>query len=207
MFFRSAGEVLVAFLIATICAGCGSKGTYTTEMSGPGATAQTTYLIGPGDSLSVSVWRNPDLTTSVQVRPDGRISTPLVEDMQAVGKSPTQLARDIEVVLSEFVRSPQVTVIVSDFVGTFGEQIRVVGQAAVPQAISYRDRMTLLDVMIQVGGLAPGASGNRAKVIRWANGEQREIRVRINDLINKGDISENLVMMPGDVLIIPESIF
>ncbi len=165
------------------------------------------YLIGAGDMLDVFVWRNPELSTRVPVRPDGKISTPLVEDMQAVGKSPTQLARDVEVVLAEYIRSPKVNIIVTSFVGTFSRQIRVVGQAANPRAIPYRDEMTVLDVIIEVGGLAEFASGNRAKIIRKINGEQVEIRVRLKDLINKGKIEENILMMPGDVLMIPESRF
>ncbi len=165
------------------------------------------YLIGAGDMLDVFVWRNPELSRRVPVRPDGKISTPLVEDIQAVGKSPTQLARDVEVVLAEYIRSPKVNIIVTSFVGTFSRQIRVVGQAANPQAIPYRDEMTVLDVIIEVGGLAEFASGNRAKIIRKINGEQVEIKVRLKDLINKGKIEENILMMPGDVLIIPESRF
>ncbi len=165
------------------------------------------YLIGAGDMLDVFVWRNPELSTRVPVRPDGKISTPLVEDMQAVGKSPTQLARDVEVVLAEYIRSPKVNIIVTSFVGTFSRQIRVVGQAANPRAIPYRDEMTVLDVIIEVGGLAEFASGNRAKIIRKINGEQVEIKVRLKDLINKGKIEENILMMPGDVLMIPESRF
>jgi len=171
------------------------------------ASQSTEYLIGPGDTLQVFVWRNPDLSVGVPVRPDGKISTPLVEDLQAVGRSPTQLARDMEVVLSEYVKSPKVNIMVTGFVGTFGEQIRVVGKAAKPQALAYRDDMTLLDAMIEVGGLDEGAAGNRAKIIRRYGGEPREIDVRINDLLNGGDISANIALMPGDVLIIPQSRF
>jgi polysaccharide export outer membrane protein len=139
------------------------------------------------------------------VRPDGRISTPLVEDMVAVGKTPTGLARDIEKALGEYIRSPTVNVIVSSFVGTNSTQVRVVGQAASPQSIPYRNGMTLLDVMIQVGGLSKTASGNRAKIVRRSGGKQTEIPVRIGDLLNNGEISANLTMQPGDILIIPES--
>ena len=167
----------------------------------------TEYRIGPGDSLNVFVWRNPDISITVPVRPDGKISTPLVEDMQAVGKTPTQLSRDMEVALSEYIKSPTVNVIVTGFVGTFSEQIRVVGLATEPMALSYRQDMTLLDVMIEVGGLAEGAAGNRAKIIRKSGGRQVEIPVRINDLLNKGKISANVALRPGDVLIIPQSIF
>lgn len=171
------------------------------------ATNKSEYVIGAGDGLNVFVWGHDDLTTTVQVRPDGAISTPLVEDLQAAGKTPTELARAIEKVLSEYVRSPTVTVIVQSFVGEFERQVRVVGQAAQPQALSYRDGMTLLDVMIQVGGLAEFAAGNRAQVVREINGEKVSIRVRLQDLLNDGDIEQNIRMMPGDVLIIPESFF
>lgn len=167
--------------------------------------APTQYLIGPGDELEIFVWRNPELSVKVPVRPDGRVSTPLVEDMQAAGKTPTQLARDLEVALSSFVKTPQVNVIVHNFVGTFGEQIRVVGKATAPMALPYRRNMTVLDVMIAVGGLAEGAAGNRAKIIRRYGGQQTEIKVRLDDLLNDGAIAENVEVLPGDVLIIPES--
>lgn len=165
------------------------------------------YRIGPGDNLSIFVWRNPEISISVPVRPDGKISTPLVEDLQAVGKTPTELSRDLEVALSEYIKSPKVNVIVTGFVGTFGEQIRVVGMATEPKALSYRQNMTLLDVMIEVGGLAEGAAGNRAKIVRRSGGQEIEIPVRIHDLLNKGKISANVQVWPGDVLIIPESFF
>jgi polysaccharide export outer membrane protein len=165
------------------------------------------YLIGPGDTLEVFVWREPELSVSIPVRPDGKISTPLVEDLVAVGKTPTQLAREIETVLGEYIRAPQVNVIVQDFVGTFGEQIRVLGQAAEPRSIPYRERMTLLDVIIEVGGLTEFAAGNRSRVIRTVNGETREIRVRLDDLINRGRLAENMPMLPGDIVIIPEAVF
>jgi len=171
------------------------------------AAAPTEYTIGPGDTLRIFVWRQPDLSATVPVRPDGRISTPLVEDMSAAGKTPTQLARDIEVVLQQYIRTPTVNVIVEQFVGTFGEQIRVVGQAANPQALPYRDGMTLLDVMIAVGGLGEFAAGNRAKIIRKVGGQQTEIQVRVDDLLNDGDISQNVAVRPGDVVIIPEARF
>lgn len=164
------------------------------------------YLIGPGDTLQIFVWDHPDLTSPVQVRPDGRISTPLVEDLQAAGKSPTALARDVEKVLSEYVRSPVVTVIVLAFVGSSEQQVRVVGQAVQPKALGFRQGMTVLDVVIEVGGLSPLAAGNRAKIIRLVDGKPTEIRVKLDDLMNKGKIIHNVPMMPGDLLIIPESI-
>lgn len=166
------------------------------------------YTIGPGDSLSVFVWRNPDLSQSVSVRPDGKISIPLVEDMQAVGKTPSQLASDIEAVLGEYVRSPDVTIIVSSFgIGAYDNQIRVLGAgAAKPQAIPYRQGLTLLDIMIEVG-LSEYASGDRAKLVRRVNGTMEETPIRLNRLVNRGDLSQNVTLLPGDVLIIPEARF
>jgi polysaccharide export outer membrane protein len=155
----------------------------------------------------VFVFNQPDLSISVPVRPDGLISTPLVEDMLAAGKTPSQLARDMEQKLAEFIRSPSVNVIVTGFVGNYGDQVRVVGQAAHPQALPYRSGMTLLDVMIAVGGLGEFAAGNRARLIRRIDGKTTEIRVRLDDLLNDGDIRANMQVQPGDVLIIPESRF
>ena len=171
------------------------------------SSVSTEYYIGPGDGLQVFVWRNPDISTTVAVRPDGKISTPLVEDIVAVGRTPTELARIIEAELAEYIRSPKVNVVVTNFVGQFSQQIRVVGQAAQPQAISYRNSISLLDVMIEVGGLGQFAAGNRAKVIRKTDNAEKVIPVRIDDLLNEGDMSQNLTMRPGDVVIIPESWF
>jgi polysaccharide export outer membrane protein len=165
------------------------------------------YSIGPGDSLQIFVWDHGDLSTSVQVRPDGKISTPLVEDLQAAGRTSTQLARDIETVLREYIRSPVVTVIMQGFVGDGTQQIRVVGQAVEPMALQYRQGMTVLDVMIEVGGLAEFAAGNRARIIRKTSDGEMEIKVRLDDLLNNGDIDENVRMQPGDVLLIPQSFF
>jgi polysaccharide export outer membrane protein len=200
---------LVLFIAAVLgaCAGPPVRPAAASTEAAPVAPPGN-YMIGPGDRLQVFVWRNPDISATVPVRPDGKISTPLVEDMTAVGKTPSELARDIEAVLEEYIRSPQVNIIVEGFVGTFGEQIRVVGQAAEARALPYRDRMTLLDVMIEVGGLTEFAAGNRARVVRQleASGTE-EIRVRLNDLMNRGDIGQNILMRPGDVVIIPESFF
>ncbi|HEX9173242.1 MAG TPA: XrtA/PEP-CTERM system exopolysaccharide export protein [Telluria sp.] len=165
------------------------------------------YLIGPGDNISINVWRNPEVSMSVPVRPDGKITTPLVEDLPAAGKTSTQLARDIEKSLAKFIQQPVVTVIVTGFVGNYSEQIRVIGQAAKPQALSYRRNMTLMDVLIAVGGVTEFASGNRASVIRTVDGQQQKLNVRLDDLIKDGDISANVQMRPGDVLVIPESFF
>lgn len=165
------------------------------------------YRVGPGDALSVYVWNHPELSRDVPVRPDGRISTPLVDDLVAAGKTPSQLARDLEARLSEYVRSPTVNIIVTKAEGALGDQVRVLGQAAKPQALPYRDGMTLLDVMIAVGGLAEFAAGNRAKISRHVGGKVIEIRVRLKDLVKDGDTSANMPIYPGDVLIIPESRF
>jgi len=172
-----------------------------------GEPDQTSYHIGPDDELEIFIWRNPEISTTVTVRPDGKISTPLVEDMRAIGKTPSELARDMEVVLAKYIKSPSVNIIVSGFQGTYSEQIRVVGQAVNPRAIPYREGMTLLDVMIAVGGLSQFAAGNRSKIVREVNGEVIEYRVRLADLLNKGQISENIDLRPGDVLIIPETFF
>jgi polysaccharide export outer membrane protein len=165
------------------------------------------YLIGPGDTLNVFVWRQPELSATVPVRPDGQISTPLVEDIVAVGKTPTELARDVEKVLAEYIRTPQVTVIVEGFVGTFAAQIRVLGQVVNPGPVAYRDRMTLLDVVLEAGGLTEFAAGNRAKLTRTVDGKVVEHRVKVKKLIEKGDLSENMPVQPGDVLVIPEAVF
>jgi len=165
------------------------------------------YLIGPGDSLQVFVWGQPDLSVTVPVRPDGRVSTPLIDDLVAVGKTPTQLATEMQEILSEYLRSPEVNVIVQDFVGTPGSQIRVLGQVVEPGAVPFRERMTLLDVIMEVGGLTPFAAGNRCRLVRVTDGSSEEYRVRIDDLVNKGRIEENVVMRPGDIVIVPEAIF
>ena len=170
------------------------------------ATPQYNYLIGPLDTINIVVWRNPDLSMSVPVRPDGKVTVPLVEDLPVLGKDSTQLARDIEKRLARYIRDPVVTVIVTGFGGPYSEQIRVVGEAARPQALPYKQKMTLLDVMIAVGGLTDFADGNHAVVLRTQeNGKQ--YGVRLADLVRRGDVSANVEMKPGDVLIIPQSWF
>lgn len=165
------------------------------------------YLIGPGDSVNIIVWRNPEVSMSVPVRPDGKITTPLVEDLPAAGKTSTQLARDIEQALAKFIQQPVVTVIVTNFVGNYSEQIRVIGQAARPQALPYRRDMSLMDVLIAVGGVTEFASGNKATIVRTVDGKQEKVAVRLDDLIKDGDVSANVMMRPGDILVIPESFF
>lgn len=200
------------FASAVLCAmllllGCATSAPVDVAGSQANSTPSQQYRIGPGDQLQVFVFNQPELSTSVPVRPDGRISTPLVEDMQAAGKTPNELGRDVEKVLGEFVRAPKVSIIVTNFVGTFGDQVRVVGEAAHPQALPYRNGMTLLDVMIAVGGLGQYAAGNRAHLIRRVDDKSVQMRVRVDDLINKGDLSANVVIQPGDVLSIPQSRF
>ncbi len=170
------------------------------------ASPEYNYLIGPLDTLHIIVWRNQELSMTVPVRPDGKVSVPLVEDLPALGKNSTQVARDIERALGKFIRDPVVTVLVTSFVGPYSEQIRVVGEAARPQALPYRQKMTLLDVMIAVGGLTDFADGNRASILRTSDGG-RQYGVRLKDLIRRGDVSANVEMKPGDVLIIPQSWF
>lgn len=165
------------------------------------------YLIGPLDALEVFVWRAPELSTKITVRPDGRISTPLVEDMVAAGKTPTQLAKDLEQTLSQYVKSPQVSVIVSNFTSTFDQQVRVLGQAQKPIALPYQSGMTVLDVMVAVGGLTEFAAGNKAVLIRGKGADRQSYRLRLDNLLRKGDISANVPVLPGDVILIPESFF
>lgn len=168
---------------------------------------QPVYIIGAGDTVNIFVWGNASLSTTVPVRPDGRLTTPLVEDVQASGKTPSQLAREIEKQLANFVKNPIVSVTVTDFVGNVDMQIRVVGQAAQPQSIPYRKQLTALDVMIAAGGLTEFASGNEATLIRKGKDGLQRFRVRLDDLLNDGDISANIDMLPGDILIIPEAWF
>jgi polysaccharide export outer membrane protein len=196
----------VLVTIALLLTGCSGNPTTVPAPVAP-SDAQAEYRIGPGDSLQIFVWGHPELSVDLPVRPDGMVSTPLVENIEAAGKTPSQLARDMEAALSEYVRTPTVNVIVQNFVGAYGDQVRVVGQAAKPQSIPYRADMSLLDVVIAVGGLAEFAAGNRAVLVRTEGGKQTRTTVRLRDLLEKGDITANMPMRPGDVLIIPESRF
>lgn len=171
------------------------------------APSSDMYLIGPGDDLNIFVWRNPDLSAHIPVRPDGKISIPLVEDITAIGKTPTMLGREVENRLRVYVKDPIVTVIVSQFVGPFGQQVRVIGEAAQPRAIPYRRNMSLLDVVIEVGGLTRFAAGNRAVIVRNVDGKEETIKTHLDDLVNDGDIADNVAMRPGDILIIPQRYF
>ena len=165
------------------------------------------YLIGPGDSLTIFVWRNPEVSGQFIVRPDGKVTTSLVEDIDVAGRTPTMLARQIEEQLSKYINNPRVTVSVNNFTGPLSEQVRVIGEATNPSAVSYTEHMTLLDLMIAVGGLTEFANGNDAKLVRVVNGNQRTYEINIDDLIRDGDISENVDMLPGDIVIIPEAWF
>ncbi|UJJ57554.1 MULTISPECIES: XrtA/PEP-CTERM system exopolysaccharide export protein [Rhodanobacter] len=190
---------------ALLLGGCRSAPVIDGSAAAPPTTTEH-YIIGPGDSLEIFVRDNPSLSTTVPVRPDGRISIPLVQSIVAAGETPEKLAGDLESALSRYVRSPLVTVIVKSFVGAYSQQVRVVGQAAMPKAVPYRSGMTLLDVMIEVGGLAKFAAGNDAKVARrLPDGSEQTIPVRLGDLMN-GAIKYNMVMHPGDILIIPQSL-
>jgi len=207
---------LLALLLPmlAVLAACGSSPTRpATPAAAPAAAGAAVtqppgseYIIGPGDTLRISVLRNPELSAEVPVRPDGRISTPLVNDAVAVGKTPSQLAAEMEKTIGQYVRSPTVNVIVSNPASTFS-QVKVVGQAVAPKAVPFRNGMTVLDLVIQVGGLSQFAAGNRAKIVRTEGQSTREIRVRLNDLINKGKVTENVALQPGDILVIPETLF
>jgi len=164
------------------------------------------YIIGPGDSLRIVVLRNPDLNVDVPVRPDGKISAPLVNDVVAVGKTPSQLSADLRAALAEYIRDPSVSIMVLQATSRFS-QVKVVGQAVAPRAVAYRNGMTVLDLVIEVGGLSQFAAGNRAKIVRTRDSKTREIKVRLGDLLNKGKVSENVALMPGDILVIPETLF
>jgi polysaccharide export outer membrane protein len=190
-------------LALVLAAGCSTS--YPPAPAQAGVTDYS-YVIGAGDTLGIVVWRNPELSTSVPVRPDGKISTPLVDELVAQGKTSTQIAREIEKRLSAYVRDPVVTVVVTGFTGPFSEQIRVVGQAVRPQFLPFRQRMTVLDVMIAAGGLTDFADGNGASIVRTSEGN-KQYSVRLGDLIKRGDVSANVEMRPGDILIIPQSLF
>ncbi|KQN26894.1 polysaccharide export protein [Sphingomonas sp. Leaf33] len=213
---RSRGSMKVilgagaASLLLTACGGSGGRpelppAAFVATKEGPGEE----YVIGPLDQLQIFVWRNPELTADVQVRPDGRITVPLVTDMPAVGKTPTMLADDLKLALGEYIKDPIVSVIVKNFAGTFSQQVRVVGATEKPASIPYRANMTLLDAMIAVGGLNQFAAGNRARLVRFdkATGKQKEYAVKLGSLLKNGDSRANVRLEPGDVIIIPQSMF
>jgi polysaccharide export outer membrane protein len=198
---RTLGLMMAATLVL---GGCATGGGDVPDCVDP-ETASPDYVIGSGDVLQIFVWRNPELTTGVPVRPDGKISIPLVEDMQAVGKTPTELARDIEGELGEYLRSPEVNIIVSS--PGASNQVQVIGQVRAPQSVPYRADLRVLDVLVGVGGLDEFAAGNRARIVRTVGGETTECRVRLSDLVQDGDLSQNVRVLPGDVIVVPEARF
>jgi len=203
-----AGPALAALALAGCASGGGEQlppASFVSMQEGPSED----YVIGPLDELTIYIWRNPELGASVQVRPDGRITTPLVTDMPAVGKTPSMLQEDIRLQLSQYITDPLVSVIVNKFAGTFSQQVRIVGATEKPASISYRANMTVLDAMIAVGGLSEYASGNRSKLIRFdkQSGKQKEYALKLGDLLKNGNSKANVLLMPGDVIIIPESFF
>lgn len=213
-FARISRPLLAAVLASTVLTACGGGGGGRPQL--PPATFVATkeqpgeeYVIGPLDSLSIFVWRNPELSAKVQVRPDGRITTPLISDMPAVGKTPAMLAADMKLALGEYIKDPIVSVIVENFSGTFSQQVRIVGATQKPASLPYRANMTLLDAMIAVGGLGEYAAGNKARLIRYdrATGKQKEYGLKIDRLLKNGDPAANVRLEPGDVIIIPESMF
>jgi polysaccharide export outer membrane protein len=205
-FFTTSRMFALAFLALAGLAGCAAPGTPAAPVSTASVEPEP-YLIGPGDTLQISVWHNPELSTSVPVRPDGRISTPLVPDETAAGKTPQQLGLDIETALKKYVSDPVVTVIVASFVGSYSEQVRIVGEAVTPRALPFQAHMTVLDAMIAAGGLTPYAAGNRAKILRHTGGKEESLSVRLSDLLKNGDLGANTDLRPGDIIIIPQTYF
>ena len=212
MLYSSARLLAASAVLGLVLSGCASApdgqlppANFVSLQESPGED----YVIGPLDELTINVWRNDELGAKVEVRPDGRITTPLVADMPAVGKTPTMLAEDIRLQLSQYITDPIVTVMVDKFAGTFSQQVRIVGATEKPASLPYRANMTVLDAMIAVGGLGEFASGNRSKLVRFdkQSGHQKEYGLRLNDLLKKGDTSANVMLQPGDVIIIPESMF
>ena len=206
VYHRLVAVLAAPVLTLTLLVGCASGPALPPAPVDASSNIDYTYVIGAGDSLSIVVWRNPELTMSVPVRPDGKIAAPLVDELMAQGRTSIELARDVEKVLSKYVRDPVVTVLVTGFVGPYSEQIRVVGEAARPQALPYKQKMSILDVMIAVGGLTDFAAGNSATILRTSQGN-KQYTVRLRDLVKRGDMSANVDMRPGDILIIPQSFF
>ena len=207
MINRSFVRLAVIATVALGVAACSGLSTLPTAKLSNSKESLTEYRIGSDDSLQIFIWRNPELSTSVSVRPDGKITIPLIEDLPATGKTPTELARDIEKRLATYIQDPIVTVIMQGFVGPFQDRVRIVGEAARPQALPYRSTMTLLDVMIQVGGITDFAAGNRATVTRLVNGKQRSYRLLLDDLLRDGNMAANVKIQPGDLIVIPEAWF
>ena len=203
-FFVAATMRVAAVALMAVLSACGSRGL--PQAPATAGVGDYNYVIGAGDGLNISVWRNPELSMSVPVRPDGKVTAPLIDEIVTQGRTPTELAREVEKALSKYVRDPIVTVIVTSFVGPYSEQIRVVGEAAKPQVLPFKQKMTILDVMIAVGGLTDFADGNGATIVRASEGN-KQYTVRLKDLIKRGDVSANVEMKPGDILIIPQGLF
>jgi polysaccharide export outer membrane protein len=207
--FKSIFTIYIVFFVIVL-AGCSNQAPLPQATTRPSLTTDVNdyqYLIGPGDSLTIFVWRNPEVSGQFTVRPDGKVTTSLVEDIDVAGRTPTMLAREIEEQLSKFINNPRVTVSVGRFTGPLSEQVRVIGEATNPSAVNFTEHMTLLDLMIAVGGLTEFASGNNAKLVRVIEGKQKTFELSIDDLIRDGDISKNVDMLPGDIVIIPEAWF
>jgi len=203
-------QICFAVLLTLFISGCSNTGELPQSTTRASLTTDVNdyqYLIGPGDSLTIFVWRNPEVSGQFIVRPDGKVTTSLVEDIDVAGRTPTMLAREIEEQLSTYINNPRVTVSVNNFTGPLSEQVRVIGEATNPSAVNYTEHMTLLDLMIAVGGLTEFANGNGAKLVRVINNKQTTFDINIDDLIRDGDISENVDMLPGDIVIIPEAWF
>jgi polysaccharide export outer membrane protein len=200
-------RALVPLFLLALLSGCANQPLYPPAPAKADGGSDWNYLLGPGDAVSVFVWGNPEVSGSFSIRPDGKMTMNLAEDMPATGKTPTQLAREIEKVLSKYIQDPIVTVTVGGGVGPYSQQIRVLGQATKPQTLSYREQMSLLDLMIMVGGITDFAAGNRASILRVVDGKPQQFGVRLDDLIKDADVSANVELRPGDVLIIPERWF
>lgn len=198
---------LLPLVLASLLSACANDPVYPPAPAKAAGAAEWMYLLGPGDSVNVFVWGNPEVSGSFPIRPDGKMTMNLVEDLPASGKTPTQLAREIEKILARYIQDPVVTVIVAGGMGPYSQQIRVLGQAAKPQTLVYREGMSLVDVMITVGGISDFAAGNKASILRIVDGKPQQFSVRLEDLVKDGDISANVEMRPGDLLIIPESFF
>lgn len=203
--FIHIGRVLGALALLVGISACSSTGNYPAAPQAASA-ADYVYRIGALDTLNIVVWRNPELSTTITVRPDGRISLPLIDDLKAEGRTPSELSKEIEKALTKFVRDPSVSVVVSAFQGVYSEQIRIIGEAQKPQSVAFRQNMTLLDVMILAGGLTDFADGNGAVLVRGAEGG-KSYSVRLKDLLKRGNVSANVPVLPGDIIIIPQSWF
>ena len=204
---RISALAALSLLILPFVAGCSSRAPSAADLGTSGIASGPQYVIGPGDMLNVFVYRAPELSITLPVRPDGRVSIPLVSDIPAAGRTPSQLSTAIEQRLKEYVKEPNVTVMVTSFVGPFDRQVRVIGEATQPLALPYRDRMTVLDVMIEAKGLTRFASGNSAEIVRRSGNTTTAIPVRLSDLLRDGDVAQNVAMQPGDTLIIPQTYF